>query len=113
MNTSKSKVWVKLIEECKNSGLSQAGFCSERGLKLATFYGWKARLKKRGLLPEPKKNKASKPSRFLEAIGPGTPELSPEPTSLTLKVNEQFSLKLEKGFDEVLLVRTLKVLAKL
>jgi len=119
MNKGKSKVWVKLFEECEKSGLSQSEFCKDRGLKLSSFYGWKAKLKKQGLLSETKdqadKNNVSKakPNRFVEAVVPGTPDLSPEPKPLTLKVNEQYCLELESGFDETLLLRTLKILGKL
>jgi len=119
MNKGKSKVWVKLLEECEKSGLSQSEFCKERGLKLSSFYGWKAKLKKQGLLSEPKdqadKNKAhrDKPSRFLEAVLPSASELPPESKRLTLKVNKRYCLELESGFDETLFLRTLKILAKL
>jgi len=119
MSSNKAQVWAKLIEECDLSGLSQAKFCEDRGLKLSTFYGWKSRLKKRGLLSGPKsqsgRNKVSKakPSRFVEAVMPDEPQLPPEPKRLTLQVNERYCLALESGFDEALLLKTLKVLSRL
>jgi len=119
MSKDKSKVWVKLIEEYERSGVSPSQFCIERRVSRSNFYSWKARLKKKGLLPKRQdpadQNTASKEktSRFMEALVPSLSELNFEPKRLTLKVNEQFSLELEKEFDEALLLRALRVLGQL
>lgn len=111
MKKQSAQIWAKRIREANESGLSHRAYCEREGIKLSTFYGWKARLQK--LLPELKdqndKNKELQPSRFVEAILP----FEPKPERLTLKVNERYCLELESGFDEPLLFRTLKVLAKL
>ena len=36
--------WQDIIEQQKNSGLSQAAFCKNNGLCLATFANWKREL---------------------------------------------------------------------
>ena len=45
----------ELIMECRSSGLSDAQWCLEHGIKPGTFYNWVSKLKKKACydLPEP------------------------------------------------------------
>lgn len=42
---SKAKFWKRHIESCNRSSLTQAQYCKENSLALATFCYWKKRLK--------------------------------------------------------------------
>ena len=54
----------ELIMECRNSGLSDAQWCREHGIKPGTFYGWVSKLKKKACydIPEPNGRLLSVPS---------------------------------------------------
>lgn len=39
---------IKLIMECRNSGLSDYQWCLKKGINKSTFYNWITRLRKRG-----------------------------------------------------------------
>ena len=40
--------WKKQLADCSESGLSQNAYCSQQGLKLATFSYWRKRLRSSG-----------------------------------------------------------------
>ena len=56
---SKSKVLrdeqIRLIHECRNSGLSDNQWCLQHGIRTGTFYNWVSRIKKKGdvYIPDP------------------------------------------------------------
>ena len=39
---------IKLIMECRQSGLSDYQWCNQQGIKPGTFYNWVSKLRKRG-----------------------------------------------------------------
>ena len=41
---SRRAVWRALVEECRQSGLSQGAFCRQRGIPPGTFSCWKHKL---------------------------------------------------------------------
>lgn len=49
-NTRKSRVpkeeQLKLINECRTSGMTDIGWCRERGIAVSTFYYWVKQLRK-------------------------------------------------------------------
>ena len=53
---------VKLIMECRQSGLSDYQWCEQNGIHPGTFYNWVSKLKKSGYsLPDTQKNSEMKP----------------------------------------------------
>lgn len=40
----KRRFWERHLEQCRQSGLTQKGYCQEHGLKRHQFYYWKKRL---------------------------------------------------------------------
>ena len=45
---------IKLIMECRQSGLSDYQWCRKQGINLGTFYNWVSKLRKAGYtVPEP------------------------------------------------------------
>lgn len=48
---------IKLIMECRQSGLSDYQWCEQNGIHPGTFYNWVSKLKKSGYtLPDTQKN---------------------------------------------------------
>ena len=39
---------IRLIMECRQSGLSDYQWCRQQGIKPGTFYNWVSKLRKRG-----------------------------------------------------------------
>ena len=53
---------IKLIMECRQSGLSDYQWCEQNGIHPGTFYNWVSKLKKSGYtLPDTQKNSEMKP----------------------------------------------------
>ena len=53
---------IKLIMECRQSGLSDYQWCEQNGIHPGTFYNWVSKLKKSGYsLPYTQKNSEMKP----------------------------------------------------
>lgn len=53
---------IKLIMECRQSGLSDYQWCEQNGIHPGTFYNWVSKLKKSGYtLPDTQKNPEMKP----------------------------------------------------
>lgn len=49
--------WMKMITECRKSGLSDAAWCRQQGISVSSFYNAATRLRKRACtIPEPMKN---------------------------------------------------------
>ena len=59
-----AKRQYELIMECRSSGLSDAQWCLEHGIKPGTFYNWVSKLKKKACydIPEPNCRLLSVPS---------------------------------------------------
>ena len=105
-----AKVWAERIEEWKQSGASPSVFCREHGLGLSSFYRWKARLEilpPGGIRPCPTASR-----RLVEVLCKTVSDDSAIP-ALVLRVDSRYALELGQGFDEALLLRTLKVLERL
>ena len=39
---------IRLIQECRNSGMSDSQWCLQHGIRPGTFYNWVNRIKKKG-----------------------------------------------------------------
>ena len=54
-NTRKSRVpkeeQLKLINECRTSGMTDIDWCREHGIAVSTFYYWVKQLRKEAALP--------------------------------------------------------------
>ena len=105
MKRDRAKIWARHIEDFKQSGLSQAAFCRERGLTPSAFHRWKARLTQQA-------QESNAPS-LVEVTSVQSAAQSPSVPSLRLEVSSRYTLELAEGFDEALLLKTLKVLERL
>lgn len=58
----------RLICECKASGLTDAQWCIEHGIKPSTFYNWYSRLKAKGYSDFPKSIRFAGPSDNIQEV---------------------------------------------
>ena len=65
-----AKRQYELIMECRSSGLSDAQWCLEHGIKPGTFYNWVSKLKKKACydIPEPGCTLLSVPSSKQDVV---------------------------------------------
>ena len=100
-----SEEQFQLILECRQSGLSDARWCREHGIRPATFYNWISRLRKKGVtLPEPVHSReylADKPQEVvkLEVVSEHFHEEPVSKRETSLFINDAFAsvMKLEIG----------------
>jgi transposase-like protein len=71
--------WREIVERQRQSGLTVPEFCEREGIKAASFYGWRSRLREGSQSPPdsgsiPKKPKATEglPSGFIDLGSLGT-----------------------------------------
>ncbi len=57
--TSQQEHWQSIIEDWRQSGLSQTEYCRQHHIKAQQFYSWKSRLKKKLAPSEPEKGKGT------------------------------------------------------
>lgn len=71
---SRRAVWQSLVEECRQSGLSQVAFCRQRGIPPGTFSCWKHKLAhERGAGPKAAAPAARRPAFLPVRIRPCRP----------------------------------------
>ncbi len=98
----KASLWQRHMEDWKTSGLTQAVYCQQHDISLASFGYWRTRLKR----TTRSEDNPGIETRFLPV------QLrSPEPESaLTLRASHGLSIDLSIGFDPQLLGEVLRVL---
>ena len=74
---------LRLIQECRNSGLSDYQWCAKNGISHSTFYRWVTKLKTQACATVPPKVAAI--SEKLEVV---KLEISEEPAAVSTFVNE-------------------------
>lgn len=53
-NVPQGVPWMKLVTECRQSGLTDAAWCTEHGISPSSFYNAVTRLRKRACqIPDP------------------------------------------------------------
>ena len=64
-----SEEQFQLILECRQSGLSDARWCMEHGIRPGTFYNWISRFKKKGVIvPKPASSQEYLPDQPQEVV---------------------------------------------
>ncbi len=91
------KEWTEIIAGQKRSGLTARTFCQREGIGLASFYGWRQRL--RDSRSGSEKGQLSK-GKFVE-LPIGTPGFSTSaevrPWAVTLDLGEGIKLSIQSG----------------
>lgn len=122
---------IKLIMECRRSGLSDYQWCEKKGIHPGNFYNWVSKLRKNGYTfpdNEAKTNASpniqelvkvdlipyehSDPSQVVEQNA-SHPLLSPEPAVAAELVVGEITLRLFNGADERLIQSTLQCIGGL
>lgn len=72
---------LKLVMECRRSGKTDAQWCIENGIRLATFYNWVSRLRKRGCdIPGSNWNELDLPAQHQDVV---LLDVIPKPSVIT------------------------------
>ena len=99
----KAAHWQHHIEQWQLSGLTQAVYCQQHGLSLASMGYWRTRLKKtQAIVDNPE-----------VAVSFVPVQLSSMNSTLTLRTQHGLSLDVSAGFDPALLKQVLQVLVTL
>ena len=126
---------IRLIQECRNSGMSDSQWCLQHGIRPGTFYNWVNRIKKKGdihipspggtgeYFPEAKQDivrinlvredggtitKPEEAARRIAEPDPGSYVSSPVPV-MELELNGA-RLRISNEIDPVLLTQVLQLL---
>ena len=81
--------WQKLVKEQAQSSLSVTDFCRDHQINPQRFYLWRQRFNS----PSP----ASGTGAFLELV----PSSKDSGSGIRLRVNQELSIELDRGFDPV------------
>jgi transposase-like protein len=68
--SDKQRSWLNHVEVCTAGGMSMKAYAEQHGLDLQTFYFWKGRLRKVGLVDPASERKAIKPAHIMPADVP-------------------------------------------
>jgi transposase-like protein len=119
---------VRLINECRRSGLSDAEWCREHGIAPSTFYNWVARCRKANAsqVPSPGYGHRDVPGTRQDVVAVGivpdrppeqrmAPDALPADTDIdnshTIEIRTRsLSIRICNGVDPELLARTLRLL---
>ena len=120
---------IKLINECRKSGLTDADWCRENGIAPSTFYNWVSRCRKTAAdiqepnyghreTPQPKQDVVSVdiiPDEFPESsavVQPQTPLNLDNSHTIEVVVND-ITIRITNSADPILLTQTIKLLRML
>lgn len=111
MKNSKYEKQKKLVEECKNSEISETKWCKEKGISYGTYRNWVRREKQEvGIeLIEPAPKEESK-SQWASVSLPKVNEVKSEPIQITCG---DFTVKIKEGFNPSLLLEVMRMVQTL
>ena len=119
---------IRLITECRRSGMTDADWCREHGIAPSTFYNWVSRCRKAAAdqIPAPSygHQDSPRPKQDVVAIDlvPDTiPEQSGAPAALQADMDldnshtievvmDDLMIRIHNDVDPILLTRTLRIL---
>ena len=97
---------IKLINECRKSGLTDADWCRENGIAPSTFYNWVSRCRKTAAdIQEPNYGHHETPQ-------PQTPLNLDNSYTIEVVVND-ITIRITNSADPILLTQTIKLLRML
>jgi hypothetical protein len=91
--------WYERIEDWKQSGLTQKGFCERHHLGLASFQRWRRIFMREGQTGE-----------LCSVSFLPVHVTAPKACSLTLRINDTLCIEVPAGFDPVTLKQVVQVL---
>lgn len=120
---------IKLINECRRSGLTDADWCHENGIAPSTFYNWISRCRKASAdILEPNHGHLEIPQPTQDVVSVDiVPEKLPEPSAsfqrqtplnldnshtIEVVVND-ITIRITNSADPILLTQTIKLLRML
>ena len=122
---------VRLINECRRSGMTDADWCKSHGIAVSTFYNWVKRCRKReaAKIQAPSYGHSDTPATKQDVVSvnivPDVPEVlmakqNHSPMSMNLDNSyvlevkiQDFSIGIHNDVDPMLLAQTLRILKEL
>jgi len=122
---------VRLINECRRSGMTDADWCKSHGIAVSTFYNWIKRCRKReaAKIQAPSYGHSDTPAPKQDVVSvnivPDVPEVlmakqDRSPVSMNLDNSyvievkiQDFSIGIHNDADPMLLAQTLRILKEL
>ena len=101
---------LKLINQCRQSGLTDADWCRENGIAPSTFYNWVSRCRKAAAdqVPEPSYGHLESPRPKQEVVPiKVVPEPHPEPVATNSCI--QSNLNLDNSHTIEIAIKDLKI----
>lgn len=93
--------WRRVLKEWSSSGLSQRGFCEDRGISLSSFCYWRRRLRVEG--------EEVSPSPFIPVeVRGGT--MLPQPTPFEVRLRNGIRIRVPADFESDSLLRLIGLL---
>lgn len=93
----KRRFWEGHVHGWRSSGLTQAAYCREHGLRIKSFGYWKRKL-----------TACAAPLTLVEV--PVSAAIFPFPKPIRLNIGEKYRIEIERGFDSETLRRLIGVL---
>ena len=101
---------LKLINQCRQSGLTDADWCRENDIAPSTFYNWVSRCRKAasGQIQEPSYGHLEEPRPKQEVV-PVEIVLEPKPEPVTTSAFTQHGLNLDNSHTIEIAIKDLKI----
>jgi len=108
--------WLDWIAQMESSELSNAEWCRQHGLNDATAYGWKRRLKQKGIFPKPAPSNAisaeSDEITWVKATGDTAAirQIAPMPNASAFRIKlNGVTIAVPENYDDAELSRIIRV----
>jgi hypothetical protein len=92
-DAGKEKLWRETMAEAQGSGQNVREFCRQRRIKESQFYAWRRELKTRDA-------EAAEKGGVVELVRPAGGK---QGAGISIRIDDRFSIVLERGFDGVAL----------
>jgi len=111
-----NKEWAELIRQQQTSGLTMKSWCMQNGINLYTMADRVTRMRKEGIIKEPKPNRGGKPKKqgWIEITASRETENDCEPKAKGIQVSMgKFTITIPDNFNETVFAKICKELMKL
>ncbi|MCP4181347.1 MAG: hypothetical protein GY756_26595 [bacterium] len=102
------KKWLRIFDDIERSGLSTVDYCKQNNISFKTLYTWRSKLRKAKLSSTNDNNHFQEVKLNDSPSKPLSPSKSSD--SINIFMNDKIRISVNEGFNESLLMRTIKVI---